>query len=115
MAALAALRGGFKATEAQTCHTLVVDNSSWFIPGLHATIGDRIASTSGAMQRTSKVDIMFVNQIEEMTLKGDGSGNYDFVMKIGQNKAAMSTGERISRVIKRFGDFLNNVGVHLTS
>lgn len=115
LAALAALRGGFKATEAQTCHTLVVDDSHWFIPGLDATIGDRIASTSGAMQRNAKLDILFVNQIEEMTLKGDGSGNYDFVMKIGQNKAAMSTGERISRVIKRFSDFLNNVGVHLTS
>jgi len=115
LAALAALRGGFKATEAQTSHTLIVDDSFWFIPGLHATIGDRIASTSGAMQRNAQLDILFVNQIEEMTLKGDGSGSYDFAMKIGQNKAAMSTGERIARTVKRFSDFLNNVGVHLTA
>lgn len=115
LAALAALRGGFKGTEAQTCHTLVVDDSTWFIPGLHGSIGDRIASTSGALQRNAHLDILFVNQIEEMTLKGDGSGAYDFLMKIGQNKAAMSTGERLARVVKRFSDFLNDVGVHLTS
>ena len=115
LAALAALRGGFKATEAQTCHTLVVDASSWFIPGLHGTIGDRIASTSGAMQRNAGMDILFVNQIEEMTLRGDGSGAYDFVMKLGQNKAAMSTGERIARTVKKFQDFLSNVGVKLTA
>lgn len=115
MAALAAIRGGFKGTESETCHTLVVDDSCWFIPGLHGTIGDRTGSTSGALQRNAQLDVMFVNQIEEMNLKGDGSGAYQFVMKLGQNKAAMSTGERMARVVKRFSEFLNNVGVHLTS
>ena len=112
---LAAIRGGFKGTESETCHTLVVDDSCWFIPGLHGTIGDRTGSTSGALQRNAQLDVMFVNQIEEMNLKGDGSGAYQFVMKLGQNKAAMSTGERMARVVKRFSEFLNNVGVHLTS
>lgn len=115
LAALAAARGGYKGTESQTCHTMVVDESSWFIPGLHGTIGDRTGSTSGALQRNAQLDVMFVNQIEEMGLRGDGSGAYDFTMKIGQNKAAMSTGERLAGTMKRFSDWLNNVGVQLTS
>lgn len=114
LAALAALRGGFKGTESQTSHTLVVDESTWFIAGLDGSIGDRMGSTSGALQRNARIDLMFVTQLEEMTLTGDDSGAFEFLMKLGQNKAAMSTGERMARVLKKFSEFLNDVGVRLT-
>ncbi|HJT90964.1 MAG TPA: hypothetical protein VJ777_03345 [Mycobacterium sp.] len=115
LAAIGALRGGFVATESQTCHTLVVTDTNWFIPGLHGTIGDRMGSTSGALQRNANLDVMFVNQIEEMSLRGDDTANYEFLMKLGQNKAAMSTGERLARMVKKFSEFLQGIGVRLTT
>lgn len=115
LAAIAAMRGGFTATKSQTSHTLVVDESTWYIPGLHGGIGDRTGSTSGALQRNAHIDIMFANLIEEMNLKGDENGDYEFLMKLGLNKAAMSTGERLARVMKKFSEFLTDVGVRLTA
>lgn len=115
LAAIAAMRGGFTGTQSETSHTLVVDESTWFIPGLHGSIADRMGSTSGAIQRNAHIDIMFANQIEEMDLKGDENGDYEFMMKIGRNKAAMSTGERLARVMKKFSEFLTDVGVRLTA
>lgn len=114
LAALAVLRGGFRATQAQTSHTMVIDHTTWVIPGLHCQIGDRVASTSGALQRCG-LDIMFVNQIEEMTLSGKGDGGFQFLMRCGQNKAAMTTGERMARLFKKALDTLNNIGVHLVT
>lgn len=112
LAALGVLRGGFLGTKAQTSHTMVIGWSTWVIPGLHCQIGDRVASTSAALQRCG-LDIMFVNQVEEMTLSGKGDGSFEFFMKCGQNKAAMSTGERLARLFKKALDTLNNIGVHL--
>lgn len=115
LAAGAALRGGFKATQSQTCHTLVISQETWLIPGLHCQIGDRFWSTSGALQRNAGIDLMFVNQIEEMNLECDDSGGSKFVMKCGQNKAAMSVGERNARQLKFALDKLQDIGVHLIS
>lgn len=95
LSAVVAMRGGFKATEAKTAHTMILDESSWFIPGLHAQCGDRFWSTSGALARMG-IDIRFVNQIEEMSLAGDENGYSQFLVKCGQNKASMSQGERTS-------------------
>lgn len=114
LSALAALRGGFKSTEAQTSHTMVIGSDTWLIPGLHAQVGDRIASTAGCLQRMG-IDVLFVNQIEEMTLSGSGDGKFDFNLKVGQNKAAMSQGERAARLLKKTLDILQNIGVHLIS
>lgn len=112
LAALEVLRGGFQGTAPQTCHTMTITDATWVIPGLHCQIGDRIASTSGALQRAG-LDVLFVNQIEEMTLRGKGDGSREFLMKVGQNKAAMSVGERLARLFKKALDTLNNIGVHL--
>ena len=115
LSALAALRGGFKASQAQTSHTMVIGANSWAIPGLHFNVGDRMASTSGALQRRMGIDVMFVNQVEEMSLQGDAAGAFQFVTKVGQNKAAMSQGERTARLFKKILDTLSNIGVHLIS
>lgn len=112
LSALATARGGFKDTEAQTAHTFVVDESGWVIPGLHCDIGDRIGSTSAALQRLG-VDLMFVNQVKEMTLVGDDKGSSRFLMKVGQNKASMSRGERDARNLKKAMDKIADLGVHL--
>lgn len=112
LAALEVLRGGFTGTSAQTSHTMVIGPNTWVIPGLHCQIGDRIASSCAALQRCG-LDILFVNQVEEMTLQGRGDGSFQFLMKCGQNKAAMSTGERLARLFKKALDTLNNIGVHL--
>jgi hypothetical protein len=114
LSAVAAMRGGFKNTEAKTSHTMVVDESSWFIPGLHATTGDRFWSTSGALQRMG-IDLRFINQIEEMTLSGDDTGYARFLIKCGQNKAAMSQGERNANLLKKVLSKLQDVGVRLIS
>jgi hypothetical protein len=115
LAALAALRGGFSATRSETSHTPVIDESTWLIPGLHAQIGDRISTSSGALQRSAGIDLLFVNQIEEMTLVGDDSGASSFLVKAGQNKAAMTVGERTARQLKFALDKIQDIGVHLIS
>lgn len=113
LAALAALRGGFKATEDQTSHTMVIDESTWLIPGLHCQIGDRVASTAGALQRGAHIDLMFVNQIEEQSLTGDDTGSAVFIQKCGQNKAAQSVGERSANLINRALKTIQDIGVRL--
>lgn len=114
LSALAALRGGFNATKAETSHTMVIGSDTWLIPGMHCQIGDRIMSTSGCLQRTG-IDLLYINQIEEMTLTGGPDGQYDFIMKVGQNKASMSQGERAARLLKKSLQMIENIGVHLIS
>lgn len=114
LSALAALRGGFKSSESQTSHTMVIGSDTWPIPGMHFQIGDRIMSTAGCLQRIG-IDLMFINQVEEQTLDGQADGKFDFIVKAGQNKAAMSQGERASRLLKKTLDILQNIGVHLIS
>lgn len=112
LSALATARGGMKATADETSHTLVIDESGWVIPGMHFQIGDRIGSTSGVLERMG-IDLLFVNQVKEMTLQGDESGKSDFLVKVGQNKAAMSRGERNARMFKKAMDRIADIGVHL--
>ena len=113
LAALAALRGGFKATGTQTSHQFVIGQDMWPIPGLHFNIGDRIGSTSGASMRMG-LDLIFVNQVEEMTLKGSGVER-EFVVRCGKNKSVMSMGERFANLLKKALSYVQNVGVHLIS
>lgn len=113
LAAVAALRGGFKATEAETSHTMVIDESTWLVPGMHSKLGDRMASTSGALQRNAGLDLMFVNQIEEEILSGDDTGASVFLMKCGQNKAAQSSGERMANLMNRALKTIQDIGVRL--
>lgn len=113
LAAIAALRGGFKATAPTTAHTFVIGDEHWAIPGLHFNIGDRIGSTAGALQRLG-VDLIFVNQVEEMTLTGEGM-DHKFTVQCGKDKAGKSTGERLSNLMRKALDQIQNVGVHLIS
>ena len=112
LSALATARGGLKDTADETGHQMVIDDSTWLIPGLHCSIGDRIGSTDGLLQRMG-IDLMFVNQIKDMTLSGDESGKSQFTMKVGQNKAAMSRGERNARMFKTAMDRISDIGLHL--
>lgn len=115
LAAVAAMRGGFTATQAWTSHTMVIDESTWVIPGLHCQIGDRVSSTAGALQRNMGIDLLFINQIEEMNLSGDDTGASRFVMKCGQNKAAQTTGERSANLLKKVFSTLSDIGVRLVT
>lgn len=114
LSAIVAMRGGFKATEDKTSHTMVVDEGSWFIPGLHADVGDRIWSTSGALARMG-IDLRFVNQIEEISPKADDTGFCQTAIKCGQNKAAMSQGERNALLLKKVMSKMQDIGVRLVS
>jgi len=113
LAALAALRGGFKVTGTQTTHTMVIGEDSWVIPGLHLNIGDRVGSTANALQRLG-IDLIFVNQVEEMTLKGSFLDR-SFLLQCGKNKTGKSMGERFANLMRKALDQLQNVGVHLIS
>lgn len=113
-AALAAERGGFSATSAQTNHTMVLDESTWPIPGVHFRLKDRVASSCGALQRMG-IDIAFINQSEEMNLSGDDTGKSAFVAKFGKNDAAKTTGEREAQQLKFVLDKLADIGCRLIS
>lgn len=114
LSGVVAWRGGFKATDAETSHTMVIGENTWFIPGLHGSIGDRIMSTSGALRRNAGIHLLFINQMKEMSLVGEG-GVDQFVIKVGENKAAMSVGERTARVLKLALDKLHDIGFRLTA
>ena len=44
--------------------------------------------------------MIFINQVEEMTLRGKGIER-EFLVRAGKNKAAMSMGERMARLMKK--------------
>jgi len=112
LSAIAALRGGFLASKSQTSHTVSLRGNTWIIPGVHFNIGSRIGSTCRGYD-----DIVFVAQCEEIIPAWDhsGDGALNFQIKIGENKAAMSTGERLARLVKKTRDILQNIGVRLVS
>jgi hypothetical protein len=53
--------------------------------------------------------------VEEQKLSGDETGKSQFVMKVGQNKASLSQGERNARQLKFALDKLQDIGVRLIS
>lgn len=112
LSALAALRGGFLASRSETSHTMSLKGTRWILPGLHFTVGSRVGSTVKEYP-----DFIFVNQVEEINPSWDHGDNspMDFEIRIGQNKASMSFGERAARTIKKAVDTINNIGVHLVS
>lgn len=113
LSAVAVWRGGFKATDAETSHTCVIGQNTWFIPNVHGRVGDRLGTTSGAYRRATGSHTIFVNQIEEMGLQGGEDGAFEFPMKVGQNKASMSVGEKNARMFKSMMDRITDVGLHL--
>lgn len=113
LAAVAAILGGVNATDYETSHTMIIDEGTWLLPGLHCEIGDRFWSRSGALERNAGLQVLFVNQIEEMNLSGDENGATRFLMKVGKNKAAMSSGERTANMFKRALTTMQDIGVRL--
>lgn len=113
LAAVAVKRGGFNATDDETSNTCVIGSNTWFIPGLHGKTGHRLGTTNGAYRRATGDGTILVAQIEEMTLQGQADGEFEFVMKVGKNKAVMSMGERNARLFKSIMNRITDVGVHL--
>lgn len=112
LAALSALRGGFLVGKSETVH-LVAMHESWAIPGVHFDIGHRIGTT---VDSPGVNDIVWVNQVEEMTPAWDNSGDgdpYSWDIKAGKSQRNMSIGERLARLSKRMTEAISNVGVHL--
>lgn len=114
LSAIAALRGGFLASRSETSHTISVNPAAhWAIPGSHYQIGTRVGSTCrgyGPYVTTA--------QIEELVPNWDWSGEekpLTLSVKIGQNKASMTVGERLARLVKRTKDILANIGVSIVS
>lgn len=116
LSAEAAIRGAFTSTKAQTGHRIKLDGSHWVIPGYHCQIGDRMASTHSELLKNG-IDVMFVDQLEEMTLEEDNSAGKPLTwdLTIGLNKAAMTQGERNARTLKKVLATMQNIGVHLIS
>lgn len=112
LSAIAALRGGFLASKSETSHTVSLRGNGWIIPGVHFSVGSRIGSTCRGYD-----DIIFIAQCEEIIPSWDNSGDgpINFQIKVGENKSAMSTGERLARLVKKTRDIVQNIGVHLIS
>lgn len=112
LSAIAALRGGFLASRSQTSHTMSLRGNNWIIPGVHFDIGSRIGSTCRGYD-----DIIFVAQVEELIPAWDHSSDdpINFQIKVGQNKASMTTGERLARLVKKTRDILQQIGVRMIS
>lgn len=113
LSAVAALRGGFLASKSETHHVMAI-HDSWFIPGVHADIGHRIGST---LQAKGLEDIVWVNQIEEMSAQWDNSTGslmpYSWMIKCGRSERALSLGERLARLTKKISEAANNVGLSM--
>ena len=96
---------------AETVHTMAL-HDSWVIPGVHIDIGQRLGSTVNAKGLS---DIIWVNQLEEMTGAWDhGEGlPLQWLFKAGKSDRAASIGERVARLTKKMSEALNNIGVQL--
>lgn len=112
LSALAALRGGFLASRSETSHTMSLGPNNWVMPGAHFSIGSRVGSTVKEYP-----NYIFANQVEEINPSWDHDSDtpFDWEVKIGQNKASMTMGERQARAFQKFITVLQNIGVHLIS
>ncbi|WKR36050.1 minor tail protein [Mycobacterium phage Azrael100] len=112
LSAIAALRGAFLASRSETSHTVNLRGTNWVIPGVDFTVGSRVGHTMRGFE-----GFIFVNQCEAINVQWDNTGEdpFTFECTFGQNKAAMSSGERTMRVVKRLADIVHNIGVHLVS
>ena len=113
LSAIAALRGGFLTGKSETRHVMAL-HESWMIPGIHADIGHRIGST---IQSRGLEQIIWINQLEEMTAQWDNSVGaqqpYSWVLKAGRSERALTLGERLARLTKKISESANNVGFSL--
>ncbi|OMC55367.1 hypothetical protein A5747_13320 [Mycobacterium sp. IS-836] len=110
--ALAALRGGFLVGKSETDHLMAL-HDFWAIPGVHFDVGNRIGST---VDSPGIEQIIFVNQVEEMTAAWDNSGDivpYSWEIRAGKSHRNLSMGERLARLAKKFKEAMSNLGVSL--
>lgn len=111
---LAALRGGFLVGKSETTHLMAL-HDFWAIPGVHFDVGNRIGST---VDSPGISDIIWVNQIEEMTASWDNSGDiipYSWEIRAGKSNRNLTMGERMARMAKKFTEAMSNIGVSLIS
>ena len=82
-------------------------------PILIQQIPSEVAIDTGKYKGGIAFDLEFSDQAAWDNGSNDGAIN--FQVKIGQNKALMTTGERVARLVKKTRDILNNIGVHMIS
>ncbi len=112
LSAIAAIRAGLIASRSETAHQFTMGLGGQYIPGLDFEEGDRIGSTVAYVS-----DVIFVDQVEEMTPSWDyGSGKaLDWAVQVGSAKAALSQAERSARLLNKALQTMANVGLHLVS
>ena len=89
-------------------------HESWMIPGIHADIGHRVGST---IQSKGLEQIIWINQLEEMTAQWDNSMGaqqpYSWLIKAGRSERSLSLGERLARLTKKISTSANQIGFSL--
>lgn len=114
LSALTALRGGFLVGLSETDH-LIALRDSWMIPGVHVDIGQRMGSTCDSK---GLENIIWVNQLEEMTPSWDNSDSLQpltWSIKAGKSNRNLTMGERMARLSKKMNEAINNIGFSIIS
>lgn len=113
IAAIAALRAGFEATDSETSHVVTLTGAGPIYPGLHLVPGLRVGSSCAQLVP----GVLFVEQVEQMVYSWDWSGSEParWEVQIGKNEAGLSSAERSARKLSKALDTLQNIGVRLIS
>ena len=117
LSAIAAIRSAFMASKSETAHQFTMGSGGPFLPALDFHIGSRIGSTCEIEDVPALSSLIFVDQVEEMTLGWDYANDtpHEYEVTVGQAKAAMSQSERTARALSKAMTTISNIGVHLTS
>lgn len=114
LSASTAMRGAFLVGKSETDH-LIALRDSWMIPGVHVDIGQRMGSTCDAK---GLENIIWVNQLEEMTPTWDNSDSLQpltWSIKAGKSNRNLTMGERYARLSKKMNEAINNLGFSIIS
>ncbi|QGH75757.1 minor tail protein [Gordonia phage Syleon] len=116
LAAAAALKAGFEATESKTSHEFTMGVGPIY-PGLHFMPGDRIGSTAEDIIKNK----VFVDDVQVITLSWDFSSSsnggpmWNIQVTVGTNEAGMSISERQARLVSKALATIRDIGVRMVT